>query len=217
MRSGLNAYSAHALAAYVIAVAATEAFVNETLASQMVRAFTRGSALWHMRADWLERLELRDKIILITELVFGKALDSGAQPLQDLILLLRVRNEVVHYKFGDPPNFMNEFVRRGIALTSQARNDDPEIKLSQPWALDLSCTEGNRWAHNTCCRIVHAVVDNIPIDEGEYQRRRASSVTGLDAFHFIHSHCQSLAGNFAEISDSDARELYRSLGLEPDS
>jgi hypothetical protein len=218
VRHGLNAYTEHALTAYIIGAASVEAFVNEALLVQETEWLTKGSALWQLRRDWVERLDLREKIIIVSHLLLGQGLDAGAQPLQDLILLVKLRNEVIHYKRGAPPKFISEFIQRGIALSSRWREQLPsDAPLSQPWAWDMQCTEGIRWANNTCCQMVHKLVESIPIDKAEYDRRGVASVAQLDDFQFVHSSARTLAGAFAEISEEQARAFYSTLGLDPDS
>jgi hypothetical protein len=214
LREGTNNYTDFALAAYVTAVAAVEAFVNESLLADVVEWMTRGSPIWRLRRDWLEKLELRDKMILTTQLLFGHALDPSRQPLQDFVLLLKVRNQVVHYKTGAPPRFLNEFVTRDIALGSQTKKAHPE--LAHVFAWDMGCTEGIRWAHNTSCRMVHELVASIPIDETVYLERAATSITEIENFRFLHASAAGSASNFFEITDADARGMYSALGLNPD-
>jgi hypothetical protein len=217
LRYGINGYTDHAFSAYIIAVAAVESFVNETLMDQSAENRTCGSALWKLRRNWLERLELRDKMIILGQLLFGKSLDPSAQPLQDFNLLLKVRNECVHYKCGAPPKFMEEFIRRDIALTSRIRKLNPETRLSQPWASDLSCTEGIRWAHNTCCKVVQVIVASIPVSEEQYNVRGVSLIASLDDFKILHSRAVTLAGNYGDITEDQVHAYFHNLGLDPKS
>jgi len=214
LRKGVNNYTDYALAAYITAVAAVEAFVNEALLGGPAQVLTRGSAIWSLRREWLDKLELRDKMILLTQLLFGYSLDPSRQPLQDFVLLLKVRNQVVHYRTGPPPKFLKEFITRDIALDSQTKKAHPE--LAQVLAFDMGCTEGIRWAHNASSRIVHDLVSSIPIDEAVYLERAASSIAQIENFRFLHAHASESARNFFEITDADARSLYAELGLDPD-
>jgi hypothetical protein len=214
---GLNVYTEHALAAYVTAVAAVEAFVNESFLETRGR-WIHKSALWELRADWLERLELQEKLFLITHLQLGKASHRGEQPLQDFLLLARVRNEVVHYKYGPPPKFINEFLQRRIAMSISLRDKMRERgeELHQPWAWDMSCTEGIRWAHNASCRMVQTLVDTIPLDEDTLAQRGLAKTATLEDFKFMHSAFKGLVSGFREITDAEARALFLSLNLNPD-
>ncbi len=213
---GLNAYTDYALSSYILCVAAVEAFVNEALLSDQVAWITGGSALWRLRREWLERLELRDKLILVTQLLFGEALDPGKQPLQDFVLLLKVRNEVVHYKRGAPPKFINEFVARGLALSARFREEHPDAPLAQPWAWDLQCTEGIRWAHNTACRIAQDLAARVPAELDEYTKRHGEAIAKLEDFQFLRDSLRSQVANFEELSELAARSLFRSLGVDPE-
>ena len=82
----LNVASDHALPAYVSAVAAVEAYVNEFLISGAGIDFPQ-SPLSRLRPEWLERIDIREKLIIIPELLFRQSLGRGTQPLQDFSTL----------------------------------------------------------------------------------------------------------------------------------
>lgn len=65
-------------------VASVEAFVNEVFLGSMAQSFMRGSPLWSLSEDWLEKVELREKLILVPQLLFGQSLLRGEQPYQHL-------------------------------------------------------------------------------------------------------------------------------------
>ncbi len=50
-RHGYNAYSPHALPAYIIAYSAVEALVNETMLGSMARSLWKDSALWNLKRE----------------------------------------------------------------------------------------------------------------------------------------------------------------------
>lgn len=50
-----NGYSIMALPAYIVAVAAVEAFTNESYLSPIAHTLLKGSSLYELRDDWLER------------------------------------------------------------------------------------------------------------------------------------------------------------------
>lgn len=193
VRTGVNGYTHHALPAYVIAVAAVEAFVNETFLSCGARGFFKESPLWDLPTDWIEKIELGNKLILIPQLLFGRSLSRETQPYQNMALLIKVRNGLVHYKMkGEPPKYLRSLDERGISLTAQSRSQN----VDYPWPLKLSSSEGIRWAHNTACETVQAVVHCVT--GGNYPLEYS-------------------AQNFELIPDSYARDWLRARGIDPDS
>ena len=161
VRHGHNVYSPHALPAYVISVSAVEALINETLLGYMARSIWRDSPLWNLKTDSLEKLDLLTKLIIVPQILFERSFTPNRQPLQDFIVLLKVRNDMVHYKMRSEPRYLQPLVERGIALSSGKAKGNADY----PWADKLSCTEGIRWAHNTACAVVHSIVDFLPKEE----------------------------------------------------
>lgn len=189
VRRGVNGYTRHALPAYVITVAAVEAFVNEAFLSFVAQQFFKESPLWNLPRDWTEKIELSKKLILIPQLLFGRSLSRDSQPYQDMALLIKVRNDLVHYKMkGEPPKYLRSLDERRISLT--ARNPD------YLWPHKMSSSEGIRWAHNTACETIQAAVHCIT--PKNYPLR-------------------SLAQNFSPISDSYVRDWFVAHGIDPDS
>jgi hypothetical protein len=156
-RHGINAAASFAFPAYITAVASVEAFLNEHLLGYTARMFFRESPLWSI--DY-ERWDIGTKLIIVPQILFGVTFDKGAQPAQDFLLLVRVRNDIVHYKMQEnPPKYIADLSQRGIALTSDhLRNGGPDYL----WPQKLSSTEGIRWAHNTACKVIHKLVEFIP-------------------------------------------------------
>ncbi len=214
-RYRMNAYYGEGIAAYVTAVAAVESYINETFfdGMELVKC-----PLWHLRSDWLERLEIRDKLILITELMFRDPLDPGKQPLQDFQMLARLRNDIVHFKGrkGTPP-YISELAARHFSLHSQQTLEMLGGNKGQPWPSLVQCTEGIRWAHNTACRTVRAVIASAPQNEEEHEKRGLNAWGPYKTIQFFLIHAQHMLANFTEITDSDARSYLTSLGINPDA
>ncbi len=111
-RRGINWNSDLALPAYITAVASVESFINETLVLGMVTP-----PIADPSEDSLADLELRTKLLVVPLLLFGKTLDRNCQPYQDMALLFRLRNELVHYKMSTaPPKSVADLAQRGIAF-----------------------------------------------------------------------------------------------------
>jgi hypothetical protein len=191
-RHGINWYTDHAPPAYVMAVAAVEAFLNEMMLSDSARGCEPDSVLWKFERTWIDRLDLGNKLLLVPELLFGRVLDSGRQPYQDMALLIRVRNDFVHYKMADrPPNYVAVLDERRVALRSPGQTD-------YDWLHKLCSSEGIRWANNTMAATATALFDLIPED------------------HFLASTFSGLCTNFAHIPPDVPRQRLREAGWDPE-
>jgi len=195
VRYGINGYTDHAIPAYVMAVAAVEAFINESFLSDVTRMFYKESPLWKLQTDWLEKLDLNIKLVLVPYLLFGQSFARDQQPYQDMSLLIRVRNLFVHYKMtSTPPAFLQTLDDRRISLVAPRAPDHADFF----WAHKLSSTEGIRWANNTACDIVHGLVDFIPRDKA-------------------HPTASHMVKNFTVIKESYTRDWLTNKGIDPDS
>jgi len=195
-RKGINGFSSSALPAYIVAVAAVEAFINE-LTFGFARVSFEDSPLWDLPPDWLEEgVNLRAKLVLIPQLLFGQTFSRNTQPYQDMALLIKVRNHLVHYKMqGNPPKYLKHLDERGISLTPQFSDSG----VDYAWPVKLSTCEGVRWAHNTACDTVRAMTTFIPTAAREYRQ-----IINL------------LANSFSPIPDSYAREWLIAHQIDPD-
>ena len=156
-RYGINAGARFAFSAYITAVASVEAFLNEELLGPVARMLFRDSSLWGIKCD---KLEIQTKLIIVPQMLFGTTFDISAQPAQDFRLLVKVRNDLVHYKMqGSPPKYIADLSQRRIALTNDQVST---MGVDYLWPQKLSSTEGIRWAHNTVCKVVHKLVEFIP-------------------------------------------------------
>ncbi len=195
VRYGINGYTDHALPAYILAVAAVEAYVNESFLSNLSRTVFKDSPLWELQTDWVEKLELPVKLVLVPYYLFGKSFARDRQPYQDMMLLIRVRNIFVHYKMtSTPAKFLRALDDRRISLVAPQAPTGGDFA----WAHKLSSSEGIRWAYNTACNTVQALADFIPKDKADF------GTFGL-------------ASSFAAIPESYPREWLTQVGIDPDS
>lgn len=72
----------------VLLAQALEAFINVVAHARL------SPALWQS----VERMELKPKLLVVTRLVTGQEWNKGEQPFQDFSRLIRLRNDLVHYK-----------------------------------------------------------------------------------------------------------------------
>lgn len=113
---------------------------------------------------------------------------------QDMALLIRVRNDVVHFKMeGKPPSYLKGLDQRGISLTAWTDSQDSDYV----WPHKLSTSEGIRWAHNTACATIKALA---------YLARTVEHYRDTVTF---------LAAGFSSIPDSYPRDQLLAQGIEP--
>ncbi len=103
----------------------------------------------------IDRWDILTKTVTVPQFLFGATFDRGAQPYQDFASLVRVRNEVTHFKMASKtPKLVNDLARQGVFMTS------PSAPRSEfPWPSRISCTEGIRWAINTLAAMASELHD----------------------------------------------------------
>jgi hypothetical protein len=176
-----------ALPAYILAATAVEAFINETFLSDAAH-YQTGVTLSKEERERLEWRPFDAKLIEVPERVFRRSLPRDQKEFEDMTLLIALRHELVHYKMGlKPPEVVKTLTLRGLA--SPAVPADAEDGGIVPWVARVSTAEGLRWAHNTACAIVRAIVDLAPAG--------ASGMWTAAKF------------NFMQINEAAAREWLR--------
>jgi hypothetical protein len=175
---GDNATTNHATAAYILATAAVEAFLNENVLHGIgaLQAREKDSALWLIPDDVRERLDLPVKVAMVSRLLCGAKMDAGSQPLQDFAVLVKLRNDLTHYKMGfKAPKYLPTLEQRQIPLPRSEGPEDARFVL--PWVLDVSTTNGILWAHNTAASIVSHLA---AVDADGLCRAAANTFAPLD-------------------------------------
>jgi hypothetical protein len=159
-RTARPAFTSHALSAYILAVAAVEASINELFLSEFSdQSFTDNPVVDEHLRELLEQEDLISKLLILPQLAFGKGLSRDKQPMQDMSMLVNLRNQLVHYKMsGKTPSFVHDLARRKIAI------QPPEEGVS-PWLPKVSTLEGIAWAHRTACRTVREIIALFPEDK----------------------------------------------------
>lgn len=194
VRHGINGYTHHGYSAYVLAVASVEAFMNEAFLSVLPRMMTKDSPLWKLENDWIEqKVTLNTKLILVPYLLFGETFARDIQPLQDMNLLIKVRNDLVHYRMPfTKPKYFKPLEDRRIILVAHGGEE-----ADYPLASKLNCSEGIRWAHNTACETVKRLAEFAGDKVGDLHRL--------------------VEANFPLISQDVPRDWFQKHGIDPDS
>lgn len=165
---GLNGRVNNALSAYILSVTSFEAFFNELFFTKFLLQKYQKSPIWELGSNWLSKLPLEKKVILISQSLLGDSFKIDTQPFQDFHILVKVRNSLVHYKHGSTPNFIKPLIDRNIALPDPVFADLPQDAnvAPQPWTWNISSTEGIRWSINTVCYMVKELGELISLSDG---------------------------------------------------
>lgn len=211
IRHNTNIFSEDGIISYVVAVAAVEAYINEAFFKSHYRKWFEKAPLWSLRTDWLEKLQPIDKIVIIAELLLRASLRRAEAPLQDFDSLVKIRNEIVHYKNQTTtPKPVAELARRGIALVP------PVEGLTQPWIWLVQCTEGIRWAHNTACKVVRALAGSVPNKIDDYRQRGLDAWGQYDSFQALGHAANSMLSNFTEVTEAQVRAVFDEMRINAD-
>lgn len=140
------------LFAYIGAVAAVEAFVNETFLNPAHGAQDHPILKDELLSRAISKLGLVQKVLETSARLFGDdTLNRGCAPLQDFALLVSVRNAVTHYHMNADPPFVAVLSQRGLTRSGTAYRRT----VARPWTEELCSVAGMCWAHNTAIQLVH--------------------------------------------------------------
>lgn len=164
IQQGINVYTDSALPSFIISVAAIESLINEIFLSDLSKHYILGnSPFYQIDTGSLERMEINQKLLLFPYLAFGTTLDKSTQPYQDFATLVKLRNEIVHYKMKSvPPKFFQNLSDRKIALQLTQKNKTDNEHHVQFWISEINCSEAMRWGYNTVCETVFALTKVVP-------------------------------------------------------
>lgn len=84
-----NAIGQHTLVVIIFSALSLEAYINDYAINRLSKNYL---------INYLDRLNLLSKWILIPRIAMGKQLDPGSKSIQDLSWLITLRNKLVHYK-----------------------------------------------------------------------------------------------------------------------
>jgi hypothetical protein len=150
-----NNYSPNAIDVYILSVSALEAFINEVCFSGPEIRMINGTPA---PRNLIEDLELRKKYYLLPLLLWGKTYERGVQPYQEFEMLVRIRNDLIHYKMrryhrGDEPQYFKILSERGALLVS------PHPDADFAWVMKILTSKGALWAYNTACRMAKRLIE----------------------------------------------------------
>jgi hypothetical protein len=198
LRQDISIFTDSALPSFVLCVASIEALLNETFIGGLSHHHISTSTPFNlMEQSALEKMEIDQKLLLFPYLAFGKTLDKSTQPFQDFKMLVRLRNEIVHYKMkSGTPSFVQPLIDRKIAFKhTHPVSVGENSKFITIWIHDVSTSEAIRWGHNTVCEVVNEIYKLIP--EGPAYKM------------FSHS-----ASNFQLIEKEAILDIFKKNGID---
>jgi hypothetical protein len=171
--ANLDASAVDAVAAVILAAAASEGFIKELSELCAVpRAYQLAAPLGEFGRKLQEmegtRSPTPEKYKAATAILSGKAFDNGGHLSQDFRLLFKVRDALIHIKAIDQagplegdmttftmPDFVKEFQRRGLAKASTK-------DIGAGWLDALETDRMASWACETALNMMLAVLGLIP-------------------------------------------------------
>ena len=153
-----NNYSRYALDAIILSVAALEALLNEVALSPLALTLRRAEPA----LESLERLGISDKYLLVPFVLWQTTFDPSIPPFQDFACLVKVRNDLVHYKMPfavlrQEAKYLKPDYLRALA-TRRLLIEPPRSTGSLGWPDNLCSAKVALWAHTTACRMAKALM-----------------------------------------------------------
>jgi hypothetical protein len=148
-----NNYSTYAMSVYILSVATAEAFMNEVV---FLNHHWKHDA--KSKAILEEITEIESPLQKCSELpikLWGKELDKSRPPYQDFYHLVKIRNEITHYRM-EPSKFAKDYLQylgdRKVLLGTPGQfgfgHLDPVLN-----------TKAAKWAYNTACRVAKQLIE----------------------------------------------------------
>ena len=201
-RDKLCADAKHVLSAFPTAIAAWEAFINEKCLSKFTKSETDTNPVWMVERK-VDKWTLEEKTLLLPQLLFGRTFDKSAQPYQDFLILLKIRNFITHFRVDTQDlKVLAELERRNIVWPAS-----PAPHTYRPVPCRLETTEALRWAHNTVALMAIYFLETIAPDP-DFPFATLADGPPL----------QLKVTNkpfFETITDNQAKEWFRQNGLDP--
>ena len=172
-----NNYSPYAIVVYILSVAAVESFMNEVA---FINHHWKNDAKSKALLDQITEMDPLSKCSELPVKLWGKALDKSRPPYQDFYHLVKIRNEITHYRM-EPSKFAKDYLQ---CLS------DRKVLLGTPGQFGFGHldpvlnTKAAEWAYNTACRIAKQLIE----------------LAQEEAKPFIKENLNDLRPNFQEIT-----------------
>jgi hypothetical protein len=148
----------------ILVAASLEAFINEYIDSKS-RKLSRKSDHREM-ARLLnklteEKIELKLKWQLVPQIIWQKQFSQDQKPWQDFDVLIRLRNDLLHYKGQlHPRDYVPKYLGQVVHLLS--KYEEPVCDLSgrsDDWVDRICNYEVAKWAYNTGIGMINELLD----------------------------------------------------------
>jgi len=197
-----NYFSRNFIDVYIMSATALEAFINErisiirTIIKQRIamkvdnsREDAQISTDENQRKiiEMLKEQDVVTKYRMMPVLLWQKSFDEGRSPFKDFVTLIKIRNDIIHYKMtfydekSERPKWAKTIEGKGIFLR------EPVVSPPEPlpnegrriWIDEICTFKGAKWAYNTSCQMM---------------KKFAGLSQGI-----IQATCQDYVGSFKEI------------------
>lgn len=167
-----------ALVAVLFSTASLEAFAMQlALYAHMAAATLSKPQYLGALGDVLDEVErfqgsVRLKYLIAKLLVSGQAYDKGAQPYQDLDLLFKIRDQIVHpkpEKIGHDPSVVKALEAKGLVEKAKPR-------VYSSWFGRISTRAVARWACNVVFDLIDSLRAAFPVQD------KPESILNIDMF-----------------------------------
>jgi hypothetical protein len=147
---GINAHASNGLSAFVLATVVWESWMNFHLLGIWARPHFGQSIYEKLQnsRDRLKKMSILDRTYETPFLAFGKTFDKQGSPYEDLSVLVRTRNRIVHDWSERIPINEIEFLRSRNLLLERHPNQH-----ALTWNQELSTLECVRWCINTLSKV----------------------------------------------------------------
>src|SRR5882672_4248007 len=163
-----------ALISIVFSVLTVEAFVNELAEFASSTTLEKPSGI-DVLAEFLMDAErsnasLETKLAVSTWILSGKRFERGEQPFQDFALLVRLRNDVVHFKANDRFEEGEPTGSRHANLIAKFKDkkmlaEDAEENEISSWSRLIKTKAVAQWSCLTAARMIMDFYDKIPVGD----------------------------------------------------
>jgi len=158
LENGINGFAQNALASFVVAATAWESYLNFIFFTPWARTYFGDNAFKQLSelGSELTKLSTLEKTRALPLIAFGKTYSKGDVPFQDLAILIKIRNRIVHDWMDQIPANEIEALRSKHLLLEM-----PQFP-SKAWNEEILTLECIRWCINVLNELNEALFEMSP-------------------------------------------------------
>jgi len=167
-RSTLQHRAFGILEAYILTVAALEAFINEFCIEKIEQRKEAKKSTSHLKKaiypdEHGHFMDIKQKYECVPRVLWSKSFDKGGKLWNDFVALIRLRNDIMHYtpeweSPGYVPDYLSSIYRRIVPRQAKSFNDEKtliDILNTNKSFIDRICIpEMGMWALDTGVNMV---------------------------------------------------------------